>query len=98
MLPFLTTDRRDAVPIMPVTAATLSTWIERHPQWRQWLSSVGFRGAPGTFAFLPAADGRATGVIASPAEDAPVFAFAGLATALPEGRYVIEPEGARASP
>jgi len=97
MLPFLTTDRRDAVSITPVTAATLPAWIERHAQSKPWLASIGFKAAPGTFAFVPTADGRHT-VLAAPNDEPSVFAFAHLPNALPEGRYVVDPDGLRASP
>ena len=98
MLPFLTTDRRDAISITPVTAATLSTWIEQHPQSRDWISSIGFKAVPGTFAFLPSVRGRAPGVLATPGDEASVFAFADLPKALPEGKYFIESDGVSASP
>ena len=98
MLPSLTTDRRGAIPITPVTVARLPAWIEGHAQLRPWLASIGFKAAPGTFAFLPAVDGRAAGILASPNEGASVFAFADLPNSLPEGRYVIDSEGQRASP
>jgi leucyl aminopeptidase len=90
MFSFFTTDRRDAIPVTPVTAHTLPAWIERHPQSRQWLSSVGFKAAPGTFAFIPAADGRSAGILAAVSDESPVFGLAYLPTALPEGKYCIE--------
>src|SRR5215472_2801171 len=98
MLPFLTTDTRDAISITPVTQETLPAWIEKHSQSRQWISSVGFKAAPGSFAFLPASDGRAASVLAAPSDEASVFAFADLSTALPEGKYYIEHDGPRSSP
>ena len=98
MLPSLATDRRDAISITPITKETLSSWIERHPQSRDWISCIGFKAAPGTFAFLPAADGRAASILAAPSDEASVFGFADLSTALPEGKYSIEPDGLRASP
>jgi leucyl aminopeptidase len=98
MLPFLATERREAISITPVTKETLPAWIERHPQSRDWISSIGFKAAPGTFAFLPAVDGSAASILAAPSDEAPVFAFADLATALPEGKYFIEPDGLHASP
>ena len=41
---------------------------------------------------MPDADGRAESIIASPATGAPVYAFAGLPTALPEGNTLLELE------
>src|SRR5215475_6917613 len=98
MLPFLTTNRRNAIPITPVTKATLSKWIKRHSQSRQWISSIGFRAARGTFVFLPSVRGRAPGVLAAPGDEASVFSFADLPMALPEGKYLIESDGLGASP
>ncbi|HTS23129.1 MAG TPA: leucyl aminopeptidase family protein [Casimicrobiaceae bacterium] len=92
MLQSLTADRNDAIPITAVTAATLPAWLERHPEARAWVSGVGFRADPGTFAFLPRDDGRPA-VIAAPIQDSPVYAFAALPTALPEGKYALELEG-----
>ena len=93
MFSFFATDRRDAIPVTPITAQTLPAWIERYPQSRQWLSSVGFRGAPGTVAFVPAADGRSAGILASVSDESPVFGLAYLPTGLPEGKYFIEAHG-----
>src|SRR5215472_8744002 len=97
MLSFLTTDRRDAIPITAVTPQTLPAWIERHPQSRAWLSSLGFKAAPGTFVFLPAPDGRTVGILAAATDESSVFRLAHLPNALPEGKYVIEPDGLRLS-
>jgi leucyl aminopeptidase len=90
MFDFLTRDRSDAIPVTPVSAATFPAWLEQHPQWRPWLSGLGFKAAPGTFAFLPDTQGRPGNVIAAPSEAPPVFAFAHLPGALPEGTYAIE--------
>ena len=86
MSPFLTTDRSGAIPIKAVRREGLPAWLEQHPRSREWLSRIGFKAEPGTFAFVPDADGRAESIIASPATGAPVYAFAGLPTALPEGK------------
>jgi len=98
MSKFLTSDRSGAVPIHPVRAANLSTWLDRYPRFRPWLSRTGFKAEPGTFAFLPASDGQPEAVAASPAEGAPIFAFAGLPMALPEGVYVLESDDQDPSP
>ena len=92
MLKFLTADQGEAIPITPVTAKTLPLWLERHSQQRPWLSGIGFKAEPGTFAFVPRGDGRPDTVLASPVDDAPVYAFAGLPTALPEGTYALRLE------
>ena len=53
MSPFLTTDRSGAIPIMAVRKDSLPAWLEQHPRSREWLSRIGFKAEPGTFAFLP---------------------------------------------
>jgi leucyl aminopeptidase len=83
-------DRGGAIPIAPVTAATLPQWLETNPRARDWLAGIGFRADPGAFAIVPGADGRPSGVVAAPAEGASVFAFADLPMALPEGAYALQ--------
>src|SRR5262245_45280907 len=87
---FFASDRNGAVPIVPVSAAALPGWLERHPQSRDWIAGVGFKAEPGTFAFLPHANGRPASVVAAPGEGSPVYAFANLPMALPEGKYALE--------
>ena len=89
MSEFLTANRSDAILITPVQAADLPAWLDQHPRSREWLSRIGFKGDPGTFAFLPGADGSPESVIAAPTTGAPVYAFAGLPMALPEGKYAL---------
>jgi len=92
MQEFLTSDRNGAIPIIPIRAANLPAWLDAQPQWREWLSRTGFNAKPGTFAFLPGSDGKPESVVAAPGEGAAVYAFAGLPTALPEGKYVLQLE------
>ena len=87
---FLTSDRNGAIPIIPVRAASLAAWLDAQPRSREWLSRTGFKAKPGTFAFLPGSDGKPEAIVAAPAEGPPVYAFAGLPTALPEGKYVLQ--------
>jgi leucyl aminopeptidase len=87
---FLVSDSNGAIPVAPVTAAMLPTWLEAHPQSRDWLAVTGFKAEPGSFAFIPGANGRPARVLSAPAEGAPVYAFADLPMALPEGRYALE--------
>ena len=96
---YLTSDKRDAVLVTPVTSKTLGAWLDEHPASREWVNCVGFKGDPGTFAFVPGRDGRRTSVIVAASEGSPVYAFAGLPMALPEGTYRIETqqEGAEAT-
>lgn len=98
MLTCFTTEQDSAIRIIPVGEAALPGWLDAHPDSREWISAVGFKAEPGTFAFLAGRNGRPSGLIASPTEDGPVWAFAGLPTALPEGTYFLEPDVARSSP
>lgn len=90
MTEFLTSDRRDAIPITPINAAMLPAWLDQHPQSREWVAGVGFKAEPGRFVFLPGSNGRPEAIIASPSEGAPVYAFADLPMALPEGKYALD--------
>jgi leucyl aminopeptidase len=87
---FLTADRSGAIPITSVRAASLGAWLDSHKRSRDWLERTGFKAEPGTFAFLPGSNGSPAAVVASPAEGAAVYAFAGLPMALPEGTYALE--------
>ncbi len=87
MLPFLATDHPNAIPVTPITAGTLPEWLDAHPAHRDWLATTGFKADPGTFAFLPADGGECASVLASPVSGEPVWAFAALPMALPEGAY-----------
>ena len=88
----LTSDSSRAVPITPVTKASLPQWLDAHPARREWLNITGFKAEPNSFVFLPALDGEPTRVLAAVGEGEPVWAFAGLPTSLPEGVYSIDAE------
>jgi leucyl aminopeptidase len=90
----LASDRNHARPITTVSTASLPGWLEKHPESREWIAAIGFKAEPGTFTFLPGANGRPASVIAAPTEGAPVYAFADLPMTLPEGKYVLDPEDA----
>ena len=79
MFEFFESDRNGAIPITSVSKAELPEWLDQHPQSRDWINGIGFKGEPGSFAFLPGGDGRPTAVLAAPSEGAPVYAFAGSA-------------------
>jgi leucyl aminopeptidase len=92
MLEIFARDEGNAIPISAVSEATLPGWLEAHPKSRQWIAAIGFKGEPGTFAFIPDSGGRPSGVLASPADGASVWAYSGLSMALPEGTYALEIE------
>ena len=77
-----------SVPLVALTTATFDQAAQALPAvQRQWLSTVGFKGAPDSFALLPGDDGRLAAVWAGVrAADHP-FALALLPRVLPQGRY-----------
>jgi leucyl aminopeptidase len=97
MLECFTSQQDGAIEVTAVGEAALPGWLDAHPESREWISAVGFRAEPGTFAFLAGNGGRPSGLIACPLEGESVWAFAGLPMALPEGSYVLESGDDRAS-
>src|SRR4051794_31851714 len=93
MFESLATDRTNAIPISIVRRDSLAAWLETHPQSRAWIEAVGFKGDPGTFAFVPDANGRPATVLAAPADGESVWSLAGLPMSLPEGTYVLDAGG-----
>src|SRR5438105_2200691 len=98
VLACFTSEQGNAIRITPVREAALPGWLDAHPESREWISVMGFKGEPGTFAFLAGDNGRPSGLIASPTEGGSVWAFAGLPMALPEGTYVLESVADDSSP
>lgn len=97
----------ESTPIHLVDAAGFDTAVQALPAvQRQWLGTLGFKGAPDTHALLPGADGRlaavwagvrssgrpSTGPSAGPS-DYP-YALSLLPRALPAGRYHLADGGA----
>lgn len=65
---------------------------------RQWLSTLGFRGAPDTHALLPGDDGRLQAVWAGVSTVSHPYALALLPRALPAGRYHLAEDGLALDP
>jgi len=87
-----TDDSRNAITITPVDAKGLKAWLKGAPvRDRAWLKTLGFGAEPGKFAFLPPAGRRQAKVlVGADLQRDPIWAIAGLAGALPEGRYRID--------
>jgi leucyl aminopeptidase len=85
--PSLSESNDAATPIVAVTKLGLPEWLERNPKHRAWIAANAFDAAPGAFVLLPGEDGHAEAVLAAPNEGPKIWAFAGLPTALPDGRY-----------
>ena len=86
--------KRSDTPIRLVSEATLQADLAAAPAaTRRWLQATGFQAKPHTQALVPAADGSVQVVWAGvPAADDP-WLLAALPTAVPAGRYRIDPDG-----
>jgi leucyl aminopeptidase len=82
--------QNQAIPITPVDKASLQTWLEVNARYRAWVEANRFTAEPGQFVLLPDADGGVGRALAAKCAGAPVWAFAGLPTTLPEGRYRLD--------
>ena len=76
--------RRASVPITPLTAAGLKSWLRRQPKrLSRWVTGTGFEASPGSVCLLPGADGSLTGVLAGVEADGDLWSYAGLPARLP---------------
>ena len=92
MYDFFASDRSNAIPVTPVAEADFPAWLAKNPQHGAWIAAIGFKAEPGTFAFLAGDSALPARVIAVPSPGEPVWSFASLPTALPEGKYFLELE------
>jgi leucyl aminopeptidase len=85
---------RGDTPLRIVTAETLAAALAAAPApTRRWLRATAFKAEPNTHALVPDADGALAAVwVGARAADDP-WLLAALPTALPAGRYRIDPEG-----
>jgi leucyl aminopeptidase len=88
---YLTSRAAGAVPILPLAADELKSWLKSQPPAQRssvaaWVDSLRFTAKTGTHCLLPGADGALARVLVGvdPA-DGP-YAFAGLPPALPLSR------------
>ena len=87
----LTSDAVGALSLLPVTRAALPAWLGAATDHdRAWLRTTGFMADPGSFAFLPAREGKEARVIAGISSTESVWAYAGFPASLPEGKYRID--------
>jgi leucyl aminopeptidase len=84
----------DATPITLVDRAGFARLKDSLPvPTRHWLQTVGFQGAPDSFALVPGADGRLGQVFAGVSGANHPFALSALPLALPEGAYRLADDG-----
>lgn len=80
--------------ITVVDRSTFETLATTLPEpVRNWLATVGFYGAPDTYALVPGPEGRLGQVFAGVAHSAHPFALSSLPQSLPVGRYHLAPGG-----
>ncbi len=94
MLQCFSNDPRGAIALHLVHRAEQADWLAQHAQHAPWLAAGGYRGDAGTFSLLPAPDGAAVAVLASPSDGEPTWALGALPMALPEGRYALQDRAA----
>jgi leucyl aminopeptidase len=79
-----------AVPLVPVSAATLPAWLDlQDAPARRWATDTGFTGDAGTWCALPGADGTLSRVLVGMTDAPDLYALAHLPLALPEGDYAL---------
>ncbi len=76
---------RTATPIWPVAESGLDGWLKSQPAKTAaaWVRASGFKAAAGAHLLLPGPDGTLAGVLLGVADDADLYAFAGLPGVLP---------------
>lgn len=78
-----------ATPLHLVTRANYPAWRAQHPAHEPWLQACGYRADPGSFVFLPAADGALPEVLVSPSEGEATWCLGALPLALPPASYTL---------
>ena len=79
-----------SVPLVVVRKDQYSDWVNsQDPGTTAWLDSLGFKAEAGRTALLPGPDGRLARVLLAADDEGPLWAYAALPMALPEGSYRI---------
>lgn len=89
-------DRRDgAVPLVPLTRATLTDWLATQDAvHKAWIDGADFKAEPGRTLAVPGPDGSPVRVLVGLEDTADHWSFAALPFALPPGAYCLaDPEG-----
>jgi leucyl aminopeptidase len=94
-LPFAARADRRTLPITPLSAADLKSWLARQSAAaRAWIEGNGFAARPGDSLVLPAEGGGPArvllGIDPAPARGDDVWAYGGLPDKLPAGSYRID--------
>ena len=87
----LTHSTRNAIPLIPLTAADLQGWLRTQDSaTRNWVKAQNFTAAENTALQLPDAKGNLRAVLAGHAPDAAIWAIAHLPALLPAGTYQLQ--------
>ena len=79
-----------AIPLLPVTEATLESVTGKEPASASWTQANGFRAEPGTWLVCPGEEGGVGRVLVGVDPEHAHRGFGALAHALPVGRYRLE--------
>jgi len=84
------TDKKDGIPLYPVSAAQFEQWLSSLPDIQQkWLKASGFHAKPGEVCSLPAANGELFGYAFGMAEQGWLYQLAPLPAKLAPGTYTL---------
>ena len=82
------TDKKDAIPLYPVSSSGLEQWLASLPDIQQrWLKTAGFRAKAGEICSLPGSDGSLHGYAFGMAEQGWLYQLAPLPSKLAPGSY-----------
>jgi leucyl aminopeptidase len=82
-----------AVPVTPIRAAQLATWLKSQaPQIQRWAKTLDFQAKPGSHCLLPDGEGKIDRVLVGIEDGADRWSSANLPTALPPGTYQLDAE------
>lgn len=84
----------DAIPLIPVTEASLVEVLDRGPErWRRWTAGRGFKAKAGSLLHVPSPDGRPEAVLVGYEADRSIWMLAQAAHRLESGTYRLEEDG-----
>lgn len=93
----ITRARRETIPVAVVAPASVAAWLRKLPKaQRDWLTQSGFTGKKGTHALLPGTRGGVQRAVFVADKESDLWAWSGLAAALPKASYRLEGRLAKA--
>ncbi|HYF98350.1 MAG TPA: leucyl aminopeptidase family protein, partial [Coxiellaceae bacterium] len=93
MLACYSKDRDSTIPIYPLQASQLESWLAQQPaRWQEWVRANKFKAESGSLCRLPAEDGRLAAVLFGINNLDDFWIYGSLPISLPEGHYRLELE------